>query len=88
MSSSNQGMQVTVKLFAGVRDAVGSDQLDVDLPVAATVGELRAKIAADHPQLHTWLACSRFAVGTEFAADTTVLADGDQLAWIPPVSGG
>lgn len=79
---------VTVKVFALARQLAGQDQIQVDLPPRATVGDLRRAIATRFPALAALTAQSLFAVNAEYARDETPLPAGADLAWIPPVSGG
>ncbi len=79
---------VTAKLFAGVAEAVGRRELAIDLEPGATVESAFAAIAAKHPTVAAMRGTLRFAVNREFAEADRALADGDELALIPPVSGG
>jgi sulfur-carrier protein len=74
-----------VLFFAHLRDAVGEEFLRVDAD-GKTVGELKAELASkyDLPKLDTVMT----AVNEEFAQDDEVIQDGDEIAFIPPVSGG
>ena len=81
-------MQVTVKLFGAVREAVGEKEVCVELPDGSRVADLRALLARDHgvfDELGDRLAAS---VAFEVRPHDTVLADGDEVAFLPPVSGG
>jgi len=79
-----------VRLFAILRERAGSDAVDVELPAGATVGDALDALAAQHPALATALDSLSvvMAVNRAYAEPRTVLADGDELALIPPVSGG
>ena len=81
-------MTVTVILFAAARDLAGADSLALDLPASATVADLRAELARRVPALAKLLAKSAVAVNHDFVEDDRVLAPGDEVAIIPPVSGG
>ena len=73
-------MPVTVKLFAGLRERAGWSRRDVD---AASVGEVWAQLdLGDEPD------GLLYAVNKEYAPRDRALADGDEVALIPPVSGG
>jgi molybdopterin synthase catalytic subunit len=81
-------MRVTVKLFGIVREAAGAKELAVELPDRSPVADLRDLLAREHPvfdQLGERLAVS---VNLEIAAPDTELQDGDEVAFLPPVSGG
>jgi molybdopterin synthase catalytic subunit len=81
-------MKLTVKLFAGARDAVGERELDLDLPGPVTAGELLTSLAGTYPRLTPLVDALRLAVNREYAERSRVLGEGDEVALIPPVSGG
>jgi sulfur-carrier protein len=81
-------MTVTVHLFAAARDLAGADSLAVELSAGATVADLRAELARRVPALAGLLAKSAVAVNHDFAEDGHVLQPADEVAIIPPVSGG
>jgi molybdopterin synthase catalytic subunit len=81
-------VRVTVRLFGGLREAVGARQLELRLPDGASAAELRALLAESHPPFADLGARVRLSVNRSFAADDAVLADGDEVAFLPPVSGG
>lgn len=81
-------MTVRVLLFAAARDLAGAGAVAVELPAGATVAELRAALAAQVPVLAALLRRSSVAVDHDFAEDDHVLGPDDELAVIPPVSGG
>lgn len=81
-------MKVTVKLFAAAREAAGASEVDMELPEEATVGELRAAIAEQWPALAALLASSLMAVNAKYARSEVQIEPGDEIALIPPVSGG
>lgn len=81
-------MRVTVKLFARLRELAGGDTFDRDLPAPATVADAWDAIVADHPALAAHAATVSSAVNAEYARRTRPLADGDEVAFLPPVSGG
>ncbi len=78
-------MDVTVQLFASYADAVGGSRLTVALDEPATVGELRRAIASLSPALPPR---PLVAVNAEYADDSTAIHAGDEVAVIPPVTGG
>lgn len=76
-------MRVTVRLFAALRERAGSDALELDLPEGATAADALA--AVEHLAAGSSLV---LAVNREYATPDTRLAAGDELAVVPPVSGG
>ena len=81
-------MQLTVRLFAMLKEAQRSDRITVELPAGATAGELRAAIARGYPALAPLLKSSRVTAALKFVSDTQVLDGAKEIALIPPVSGG
>ena len=81
-------MQVKILFFASLRDVAGCDSRDLELPVPTSVAELLAELARDRPALERWLPHVRVAVNLEYASAEQLLNPGDEVALIPPVSGG
>jgi molybdopterin converting factor subunit 1 len=82
-------MVVHVRLFAILRERAGTDSLDLELRDGATVADAMRALA-EHELLGELLERMpvHMAVNRDYAADGTVLAPDDELALIPPVSGG
>lgn len=81
-------MRLEVRLFAVCRERAGTDRLTVYVGGPPTVPELRAAIDAACPALGPLVRISRLAVNHEFAREDQVISETDELALIPPVSGG
>jgi molybdopterin converting factor subunit 1 len=81
-------MTVSVILFAAARELAGADSIAVELLPGSTVADLRAELARRVPLLAVLLAKSALAVNHDFADDAIVLQPTDEVAVIPPVSGG
>ncbi len=81
-------MRVRVRLFAAYREAVGRGETSVDLPEGGTVSDLLSLLVAEFPRLRGLAQVTAAAVNQEYVARSTVLHDGDEVAFIPPVSGG
>lgn len=81
-------MRVTVRLFARLRDLAGAGELTRDLPDHATVATLWQALVAEHPGLGAYESSLSCAVNAEYAKFRTALAEGDEVAFLPPVSGG
>jgi MoaE-MoaD fusion protein len=81
-------MTIKVRLFAILRQQAGWQVRQLDLPGAATVEDAWRALVAQHPALAPTRPIVRFAVNRHYAAADHALADGDELALIPPVSGG
>lgn len=82
-------MIVTVRLFAMLRERAGSDSIEVELDDGATVAEALAMLA-ERPDLGDLLGRMpvAMAVNRDYAGPGTLLTAGDELALVPPVSGG
>ncbi|HEY2915842.1 MAG TPA: molybdenum cofactor biosynthesis protein MoaE [Candidatus Limnocylindrales bacterium] len=81
-------MRIRVRLFAIQRELVGARDLALDLPDGATIDDAWLALVERHPVLAPGRASVRFARNAAYAPPSTVLVDGDELAIIPPVSGG
>jgi molybdopterin synthase catalytic subunit len=77
---------VQVRLFASYRETAGTNRLDVPLPAGARVRDLIDVLAARLPALRT--APGLVAVNHTYVQPDVELHDGDEVAFIPPVSGG
>jgi len=81
-------MTVDVLFFASARDLVGTSGTRVTLPDGSDVGDLLRHLVEAHPVLRPVVSSARFARNEEFVGLDTVLQTGDQVAWLPPMSGG
>jgi len=81
-------MQITVKLFAILRDRAGVSELSINLPAQASVSWAAEQLQNQLPSIGDFLGRIAYAVNREYVARDTILHDGDELALIPPVSGG
>ena len=80
-------MTIQVKLFAIMAQHARTGMLTLDLPEASSVGEVRAELQRRHPKI-PWPPGTLLAVNQEYASEQTPLRPGDEVAIIPPVSGG
>lgn len=81
-------MRVTVKLFARLRDIAGTAEFTHELGEGATVRTLWAALAARFPEMAAYERSISCAVNADYARMNDPLADGDEVAFLPPVSGG
>jgi molybdopterin converting factor subunit 1 len=82
-------MLIDVRLFAMLRERAGSDTVTVEVPDTATVRDAKEAVARTHGLTDVMARTSIvMAVNREYADDDAPLAEGDELALIPPVSGG
>ena len=83
-----ESISIRVQLFAGASDVAGSREIFVDVPSVPTVGMLRKVCAIQVPALASLLERSMIAVNHDFADDSRIIRYEDEIAVIPPVSGG
>lgn len=81
-------MRVNVKLFARLRELVGAGELTLDVPGATTVADVWTALVAAHPAAGAYARSMSCAVNLDYARMTTTVTDGDEVAFLPPVSGG
>lgn len=81
-------MNVRVLLFAAARELAGTAQIELELAEAATIGQLRRRLAEEFPRLGGLLPQVMFAVDAAYARDEDPLRPNCEIACIPPVSGG
>ena len=81
-------MTITVKLFAAAREMIGTEAIKVDLPTGATIADLKCTLAQHFPTLANLLSHSAIAKNQDYALDMDLISPSDELAVIPPVSGG
>jgi molybdopterin converting factor subunit 1 len=76
-----------VRLFAGLRDIAG-DELVRDVPEPATVDAVWTALAREWPALAPYRDSVSCAVNAEYARFSDSVREGDEVAFMPPVSGG
>jgi molybdopterin converting factor subunit 1 len=81
-------MHVKVQLFARLRELAGRGEALVEVPQGARVIDVWRTIAAEHPELEPFGGAVSCAVNADFARRTAVVHEGDEVAFLPPVSGG
>lgn len=77
-----------IRLFARLRDLVGSGELDREVAPGATLGSVWAALTEEFPALAAYTSSISGAVNAEYAPMTSPVRDGDEVAFLPPVSGG
>jgi molybdopterin converting factor subunit 1 len=81
-------MRVTVRLFARLRDLAGSGELVRDVPGPATVKTVWQELVAEMPALRDYERTMSVAVNADYSKMSAPVNDGDEVAFLPPVSGG
>lgn len=81
-------MKLEVKLFAVARQRVGADAVTIEVADDARVSDVRQALCQQYPALSDVMRLMMVAVATDYASDDTLLRPGQEIALIPPVSGG
>lgn len=81
-------MRIRLRVFASVREIVGSGELSLDVPDGCTLGQLVQRLGETYPRLRGLASSLLLAVNREYRPVEYPLADGDEVGLIPPVSGG
>jgi molybdopterin converting factor small subunit len=81
-------MEIHVQFFAQLRDATGASDLDLELPLGSTTGDLLAAVYERVPALRSWNESILIGSGVEFVGRDHALQPNEQIALMPPVQGG
>ena len=81
-------MRVTVRLFARLRDLAGAGELIREVPSGATAHQVWNDLVLEWPGLRDYEKTISVAVNAEYARMSAAVRDGDEVAFMPPVSGG
>jgi len=81
-------MQIRVLFFGMLKDVIGATDESIDLPDAATLGDLVKHYQELKPRFRELAACCAMSVNQEYAGPEARLKSGDEIAFLPPVSGG
>ena len=81
---------ITVRFFAMLKGLVGSEEVELEGETALTVGDVKKRLIERYPPLKEVLSSRSvlISVNQEFGDDTTEVIDGDEVAFLPPFSGG
>ena len=81
-------MRVTVRLFARLRDIAGASELEREVEDGATIERVWNGLLGDFPGMAPYSGSISVAVNAEYARMGATVRDGDDIAFLPPVSGG
>ena len=81
-------MDVKVRLFAGLKELVGGQEIVVPLDEGASLQDLEDELGRRYPRLKPLLPSLAFAVDEEYKTREHILRERDEVALIPPISGG
>jgi molybdopterin converting factor subunit 1 len=81
-------MKIHLKFFATLRDRFRTAEREIEIEAPREAGEIFFSLFEDKDLAKRWARSIRFAVNSEYVAPETLVKEGDELAFIPPVSGG
>lgn len=81
---------ITVRFFAMLKNKIGKEVIEIPFREGITLRELQDDIAKEFPEISEYLSGKRVlvSVNQEFASTDAVIKDGDEVAFLPPFSGG
>jgi molybdopterin synthase catalytic subunit len=81
-------VRLKLLFFASLKDIVGSRELQIDMPAGSTIHDVLERLESSYPRLRAYRPVVLTSVNEEYAPLQATVADGDELAIFPPVSGG
>lgn len=81
-------MRVTIRLFARLRDLAGAGELVREVPGPATIDSVWRALVAEMPALEDYERTMSVALNADYSRMSAVVHEGDEVAFLPPVSGG
>jgi molybdopterin converting factor subunit 1 len=81
-------MRIRLLHFASFRDALGRGEENRDVPQGTRVADVWAELTVEVPRFREFASMPPAALNREYVRADTVLSEGDELAFLPPVAGG
>ena len=81
-------MKVNVLFFASCREITGTREVELEVDEGTTVAHLKEHLLQRYPALAGLSSSLSAAVNAEYSSDAAILSEGDEVAFLPPVSGG
>jgi molybdopterin synthase sulfur carrier subunit len=81
-------MKIHIRYFASIREIVGQGEEALDVAEGSSVAIVRAELLARYPGLQAIMARCISAANRKYVDAETMLHDGDELVFIPPMGGG
>jgi len=81
-------LKINVLLFASLKDIAGKGQLEIEVEENCSIEDLSSKLYELYPKVESFESSVRIALNQEFVEGDIELRDGDEVAYLPPVSGG
>jgi len=88
MFTNPNQIQVKIKLFAIFQEVFATDEMHLEIESGTTVSQIFDHLVTQQPSLEKWRSLTRYAINLNFAEPHTLLNHGDEVALLPPVSGG
>jgi len=88
MNSDAPPIRLRVKFFAAPREALGKNEIEIQLPPGSTVEDMMKHLTETYPVLRTYTRFVSVAVNRTYVSMDTELHEGDEVACLPPVGGG
>ena len=88
MNSAAPPIRVKVRFFAAPREAMGTNDIEVQLPSGSTVEDMMKHLTETYPVLRSYTRFISVAVNRTYVSIHTELHEGDEVACLPPVGGG
>ena len=81
-------LKVNVLFFASCREITGTREVDLEVDEGITVADLKEHLLQRYPALKGLSSSLSAAVNADYSSDSAILSEGDEIAFLPPVSGG
>lgn len=81
-------MKVKALFFASCRDLVGAGEQEIEMDEGGTIADLISAVASEHARFLDMAPSLMVSVNQEYVERDAALSEGDEVAFIPPVSGG
>lgn len=81
-------MKVRLRFFAALREIVGLEEMEKDVAAGTTAGRIFDELVDEYPKLSSYAKVIQVAVNQEFADRQRKVTSEDEIAFLPPVSGG
>jgi molybdopterin converting factor subunit 1 len=81
-------VKVRLRFFAALREIIGCEEMEKEVAEGTTAGRLLDEIATEYPKLGPYTKVVQVAINQEFAERRSPIKSDDEVAFLPPVSGG
>jgi molybdopterin converting factor subunit 1 len=81
-------VKVRLRFFAALREIIGCEEMEKDVAEGTTAGRIFEELAVEYPKLRSFTKVIQIAINQEFADLKRPIAPEDEVAFLPPVSGG